>query len=121
MQGVVQEIVLTMAEAPVDSHEMTSRIVADLDTVYGIVHPDALAELVPAIKATYQAVNGTSHDAHQVDPTFEQQLRHTLSLDGRPPVGRADVVWDIGHEWKPPPPRAHEPTSERTTASRVST
>lgn len=114
----MQKIVLAIAEAPADSHEMTPRIEAYLDTVYEIAHPDALADLVPAVAATYQAVNGTNHQAHLVDPTFRQQLRHTLNLDGRAPAGRADVSWDIGHEWRPAPPpqRKTTPTTTVTTA-----
>jgi len=115
--ALVQQIVLAIAEVPADSHEMTPRIEAYLDTVYGIAHPDALADLVPAVRATYQAVNGTSHQAHLVDPTFRQQLRHTLNLDGRNPAGRADVSWDIGQEWRPAPPPQRKTTPKTTVTT----
>lgn len=84
------------------------------ENIYGVAHPDPVAELAPFVEATYQAVIGTpgprrSVDPSYVDPAFAQQLRHTLNLDGRPPAGRPggppDVQWDIGHEWKLPPPR----------------
>ncbi len=115
--ALVQEIVLAIAEVPADSHEMTPWIEAYLDTVYGIAHPDALADLVPAVTATYQAVNGTSHGGHLVDPTFRQQLRHTLNLDGRAPAARADVSWDIGQEWRPVPPPKRKTTPKTTVTT----
>jgi len=114
---LVHQIVLAIAEVPTDSHEMTPRIEAYLDTVYGITHPDALADLVPAVTATYQAVHGTSHQAHLVDPTFGQQLRHTLNLDGRTPAGRADVSWDIGQKWRPAPPPKRKTTPKTTVTT----
>ncbi len=105
----VTDIVLAMAESPagslVDQPAMTERIATWLQQLYGIDHDDALAELVPVATATYQAVNGVRHDTRRVDPLFSQQLRHTFTLDGRPLVGRGDAIWDIGHEWKPAPPR----------------
>lgn len=104
----VQAIVLAMAEdpvvAPVDAPQMVDRISGYLEQIYGINHPDAITDLLPAVTATYQAVTG-SHETDRVDGVFRQQLRHTLTLDGRSPTGRPDAVWEIDHQWKPAPPR----------------
>lgn len=110
----MQQVVLSLADAPAGSCELTPWLEAHLENIYGVAHPDPAAELAPFVEATYQAVIGTpgprrSVDPSYVDPAFAQQLRHTLNLDGRPPAGRPggppDVQWDIGHEWKLPPPR----------------
>ncbi len=118
-RGVVQDIVLRLADTSAAGHdasELTARVEADLDALYGIVHPDPVGEIVPAIKATLQALTGASHDPDLVDPTFRQQLRHSLNLDGRTPVGRADVSWDIGQKWRPaPPPKKTTRTPTKAT------
>lgn len=109
----MQQVVLTLADAPTGGGDPTVKVTAWLEAhlqiIYGVAHPDPVAELTPFVEATYQAVTATSVNASHVDPAFAQQLRHTLNLDGRPaagtPAGPPDVHWDIGHEWKPPPPR----------------
>lgn len=116
----VKDIVLAMAESPagtlVDQPAMTERIATCLQQLYGIDHDDALAELVPVATATYQAVGGVRHDTRRVDPLFRQQLRHTFTFDGRPLVDRGDAIWDIGHEWKPSPPRKPKAGAKRLRA-----
>lgn len=113
----MQQVVLTLADAPAHSAGLTPWLQAQLENIYGVAHPDPVAELAPFVEATYQAVIGTSVNPSYVDPAFGQQLRHTLNLDGRPPAGRPggppDVHWDIGHEWKLPPPR--KPTRAAVT------
>ncbi|MDQ2758634.1 MAG: TniQ family protein [Actinomycetota bacterium] len=113
----VRKIVLAMAESPAgslaDQPAITERIAVHLHRIYGIDDQDALAELVPVAIATYQAVGGARHDPHQVDPLFDQQLRHTFTLDARPLVDHGDAIWDISHEWKPAPPRKPTPSATK--------
>lgn len=105
----MQQVVLTLADVPTGGADLTAWLEVHLENIYGVAHPDPVAELGPFVEATCRAVTATTADPSYVDPAFAQQLRHTLNLDGRPsagiPAGPPDVHWDIGHEWKPPPPR----------------
>ncbi|MFZ1374303.1 MAG: hypothetical protein WAS01_10955 [Nostocoides sp.] len=80
-----------MAEQPgvvLDGH-----VAAHLEAVYGITHPDALAPLLPRIKATVRALHGLHQDHPQVDPIVRRQLRHTSMRDGHKLTSRGDIDW----------------------------
>lgn len=83
-----------------------------LDTTFGITNPDLLAQLLPTVRATYQALRGIPHDKHLVDPLVHRQIRHTLALDAETLTRAGHVTWELdgGH-------RAAHPAAE--TAGRT--
>ena len=72
---------------------MNVHVAAHLEAVYGITHPDALAPLLPRIKATVRALHGLHQDHPQVDPIVRRQLRHTSMRDGHKLTSRGDIDW----------------------------
>ena len=85
---------------------LDDHIAAHLEAMYGITHPDALAPLLPTVKATVRALEGLHQDHSHVDPIVRRQLRHTSMLDGRELTPSGDVDWGLhgapSEQQKPP-------------------
>lgn len=90
---ITRRLALRLADQP--AHDLTRAAAALLEADYGISHPNALDQLVPRIRATSQALAGHPHQPAHLDPLVRRQLRHTLTLDARPPGRHADIPWDL--------------------------
>jgi len=97
--AISRTVSILLAEDDVPTQAFSPAAAAVLDSTYGITNPDLLAQLLPTVRATYQALRGLPHDKHIVDPIVHRQIRHTLALDAETLTRAGHINWELdgGH------------------------
>lgn len=96
--AISRTVSILLAEDDVPAQAFSPAAAAVLASTFGITNPDLLAQLLPTVRATYQALRGLPHDKHIVDPLVQRQIRHTLTLDREAPPRAGHITWELdGH------------------------
>lgn len=93
--AISRTVSILLAEDELPAQAFSPAAAAVLDSTYGITNPDLLAQLLPTVRATYQALRGLPHDKHLVDPLVQRQIRHTLALDSEDLSRAGHITWAL--------------------------